>query len=94
MLWCEEGQVTNVECGRSLDSLLVSFGGQLGMPVIVFAGWLEILVQSYRRFHLINYNKLFGFLAPSNFNVQTPQIGTLLAFYWLNDNTELITAKR
>jgi len=41
-----------------------------------------------------NYDKVFGFFVPSNFKIRsveaTPK--ALLAFYWINQNSELATS--
>ena len=43
-----------------------------------------------------NYDKVFGFFVPSNFKIRsveaTPK--ALLAFYWINQNSELATSQR
>jgi hypothetical protein len=43
-----------------------------------------------------NYNKVFGIFAPSNYKAYSlaRTSNRILAFYWINDNSDLVTCSR
>ena len=43
-----------------------------------------------------NYNKVIGFFVPSNFKAKSSSYNEnpLLAFYWINQNSQLVTSSR